>query len=71
MEQLPFVLGLIAVTGLVTPVPTLCLAVANLFCRVLYAVGYAAKGPNFRMIGVVPNIFVIAGLMGLGVNSVF
>lgn len=65
VEQLPMILTIILVASLTQPLAALILSIAYFLLRLIYAIGYAAKGPQFRAFGAVPNILVKLALFGL------
>ena len=64
LEALPFVLVLIFITALKQPLAALILSSIYFVGRLLYLIGYVRGGPNLRMIGAVPNAFVVFILFG-------
>ncbi|CDW82791.1 mapeg family protein [Stylonychia lemnae] len=64
VEQLPLIQALIFITALKTPLAALILSITYFVLRLVYAVGYAAKGPNFRGFGAVPILLCLVILFG-------
>ncbi len=65
VEQLPMVLIIILVASFTKPLAALILSIAYFLLRLIYAIGYAIKGPNFRALGAIPNLLVKLTLFGL------
>ena len=59
------ILTIILVASLTQPLAALILSIAYFFLRLIYAIGYAAKGPQFRAFGAIPNLLVKLALFGL------
>ena len=66
VESLPFILGFLLVGGLIHPSFARIVTGLHLVGRILFAVGYACKGPNARYLG---GMVSTLPLYGLAVSS--
>ena len=64
VEQLPLIIALLYITSLQVPLVSLILSIFYFVVRLVYAVGYYAKGPNFRGFGAIPILLCLIILFG-------
>ena len=66
LETVTIIVFLLLVIGMVYPIVSIVFAAINFVCRWIFVCGYK-KGPKWRMIGGVPVMLSIFGMLGMGI----
>lgn len=69
VEAIASTLLVVVFAGLYYPVPAACLGLAIIIGRLVYAIGYASKGPQGRVVGVILSNIGFLGCFGLSITS--
>jgi len=71
VERLPTALVCLLIGGLVFPEITIYIAWIIVISRTLYCIMYVAKGPNWRIIGALPETIALYGLLVSSIYQLF
>ena len=69
IEQLPLIFTLILITAMKEPLAALVISIVYFCARVVYTIGYLAKGPNYRAAGALTILALLIIGFGYGFYS--